>query len=134
MSQNSERAVGDAPVVMLVEDDPLIRLVASDILADAGFRTIEACSADEALIMLQAKPDAVALVTDVQMPGSIDGFGLAHLVACRWPHTGIVIVSGRAVPGEGDLPPHALFLTKPYSPSALVSAVRKVTTRNVVIP
>jgi two-component system, response regulator PdtaR len=120
--------------VVVVEDEALIRLVASDALADAGFRTIEACNADEAMTLLEAKPDAVAIVTDVKMPGSLDGFGLAHLVANRWPETGIVVVSGHAVPGEGDLPKHALFLSKPYQPSALVSAVRKVANRSSVTP
>jgi CheY-like chemotaxis protein len=134
LNQNAETSVGDAPVVVVVEDEALIRLVAGDTLADAGFRTIEACNADEAMTLLEAKPDAVAIVTDVKMPGSLDGFALAHLVASRWPDTGIVVVSGHALPGEGDLPEHALFLTKPYQPSALIEAVRKVTDRSVVTP
>ena len=121
-------------MIVLVEDEPLIRLVAGDILAEAGFRTIEACSADEAMTLLEAKPDAVAIVTDVKMPGSLDGFSLAHLVASRWPETGIVVVSGHAVPGEGDLPEGALFLTKPYQPSALINAVREVTSQSSVTP
>jgi CheY-like chemotaxis protein len=131
---HNETTVGDAPVVLLVEDEPLIRLVASDTLAEAGFRTLEACDADEALTLLEAKPDAVAIVTDVKMPGSLDGFALAHLVASRWPETGIVIVSGHAIPGEGDMPAGALFLVKPYQPSALIKAVRTVTAPTSVTP
>lgn len=134
MNQGNEPPVADAPVVLLVEDEALIRIVASDVLAEAGFRTLEACSADEALTMLEAKPETVALVTDVNLPGSLDGFGLARLVEGRWPETGIVVVSAHACPGEGDLPPHALFLPKPYQPSALIEAVRQVTTRNSVTP
>lgn len=134
MNQNTEPKLADAPVVLLVEDEALVRLVASDILADAGFRTLEACGADEALTMLEAKPETVAVVTDVKMPGSLDGFALVHLVASRWPETGIVVVSAHTRPGEGDLPDHALFLAKPYQPSALIEAVRQVTTRNIVTP
>ncbi len=119
---------------MLVEDEALIRLVASDTLADAGYRTIEACSADEAMTLLEAKPSAVSIITDVRMPGSLDGFGLARLVASRWPEMGIIIVSGHAVPGEGDMPKHALFLRKPYQPSALISALRTVTRQSTVTP
>lgn len=120
--------------MLLVEDEPLVRLVASDMLAEAGFRALEACNAEEAMTLLEAKPETVAVVTDVKMPGSLDGFGLAHLVASRWPDTGIVVVSGHARPGEGDLPKDAMFLPKPYQPSALVDAVRTVTSRNVVTP
>lgn len=120
--------------MLLVEDEPLVRLVSSDMLAEAGFRTLEACSADEAMEMLEAKPETVALVTDVRMPGSLDGFGLAQLVASRWPDMGIVVVCGHTHPGEGDLPKDAMFLPKPYQPSALVDAVRTVTNRNTVTP
>jgi CheY-like chemotaxis protein len=134
LNQKHETAVADAPVVVVVEDEPLIRLVANDILAEAGFRALEACSAEEALTLLEAKPDAVALVTDVRMPGSLDGFGLVRIVASRWPETGLVVVSGDATPGEGDLPKGAIFLAKPYQPSALVEAVRKVTSGANVIP
>jgi CheY-like chemotaxis protein len=134
LNQNVESSLADAPIVLLVEDEPLIRLVASDTLTDAGFRTLEACSAEEAMTLLEAKPEIVALVTDVRMPGPLDGFGLAHLAASRWPETGIVITSAQALPGEGDLPKGTEFLAKPYQPSALLSAVRKVTGEGVVTP
>jgi CheY-like chemotaxis protein len=134
VNQTVGASLAEAPVVLLVEDEALIRLVACDTLAEAGFRTIEACSGDEALTLLEAKPNAVALVTDVKMPGSLDGFGLAHLVASRWPEMGIVVVSSVARPGEGDLPQDSLFLAKPYQPSALITAVRSVTSRNNVTP
>jgi two-component system, response regulator PdtaR len=129
-----EPTVSEAPIILLVEDEPLIRLVASDTLADAGYRTIEACSADEALTLLEAKPETVAVVTDVKMPGSLDGFSLARLVGNRWPNVGIVITSAHALPGDGDLPEHAEFLAKPYQPSLLIEAVRKVTSRGEVRP
>ena len=116
----------EPPIILIVEDEPLIRLLASDILTEARFRVIEAMNADEALTLLEAKAETVALVTDVKMPGAIDGFGLAHLVKSRWPHMGIVVTSAQALPGEGDLSADTVFLAKPYQLSALIDAVRKV--------
>jgi len=118
--------LSDNPIVLLVEDELLIRVLANDILTDAGFRVFDATNADEALTIIEAKPEISALVTDVRMDGSIDGFGLAHLVASRWPHVGIVITSAHVAPGQGDLPPGALFLAKPYQLSVLADAVRTV--------
>lgn len=125
MSQ-SDTTLADLPVVLIVEDEPLVRLLATEVLMEAGIRTIEACNADEALTILEAKPDMAALVTDVRMPGSIDGFSLARLAAMRWLHLGIVVSSADSTPGEGDLPERAKFLPKPYQLSSLVEAVRQV--------
>ena len=133
MSQDDCPSLSDLPIVLIVEDEPLIRLVASDVLTEAGFRVIEAADSDEAMTLVEAKPETVALVTDVVMPGTFDGFGLAHLVASRWPHIGIVITSAHALPGEGDLPRGCEFLPKPYQPSSLIAAVRKVT-EQIVTP
>ena len=120
-------SLADLPIVLLVEDEPLIRLVASDVLTEAGYRVIEAVNSEEALTLIEAKPDTVALVTDVKMPGAVDGFALARLVAGRWPHVGIVVTSAHALAGEGDLPAGSEFLPKPYQPSTLIAAVRKLT-------
>ena len=123
-------------VILLAEDEALVRMVAADILNDAGFRVIESVNANESLTMLQARCDVQALVTDVEMPGALDGFTLARLVDKTWPQIGIVVVSGRAQPAEGDLPPKALFLGKPYTPDALVKAVRSILPRPeaIVLP
>jgi two-component system, response regulator PdtaR len=111
-------------VVLLVEDEALVRMVGADILEEAGFRVIEAVNANEALAMLEARTDVQALVTDVEMPGGLDGFTLARLVHKAWPHIRIVVASGRASPAEGVMPPRAFFLPKPYKPDALVRAVQ----------
>lgn len=121
-----DTTLSDLPVVLIVEDEPLVRLLATEVLADAGIRTIEPCNADEALTLLEAKPDMAALVTDVKMPGSMDGFSLSRLAAMRWPHLGIVVSSAGSRPGEGDLPEGAKFLPKPYQLSSFVETVRQV--------
>jgi len=92
-------------VVVLAEDEPLARMFASDFLDDAGFKVFEVCHADDALLLLQARPDVQVLMTDVEMPGgSMNGFELARRVRERWPRMAVVVVSGRAMPAPGDLP------------------------------
>jgi two-component system, response regulator PdtaR len=131
--ENESHPPAEAPIVLIVDDEPLVRLLASDILTEAGYRVIEAMNSEEALTLIEAKPETIALVTDVRMPGEIDGFGLARLVAGRWPHIGLVITSATATPGEGDVPPDATFLPKPYQLSALVGAVRKAAERQAAV-
>jgi CheY-like chemotaxis protein len=67
-----------APVILLVEDEVLIRMLAAEILSEAGFTVIESASADEALTILQARSDVQLLFTDVNMPGSLDGLALGR--------------------------------------------------------
>ncbi len=112
-----------ATVILVVEDEALVRMVVSDTLADAGYRVIDAVSADDALLLLGLRADVQAVVTDVQMPGKLDGFALARIVAERWPGMGLVVSSAGAQPAPGDLPPGTRFLPKPTPPSALVAAV-----------
>jgi CheY-like chemotaxis protein len=114
-------------VVLLVEDEALVRMFAADLLREeAGFKVVEAVNADEALTVLEATSDVRVLVTDVEMPGSLDGFTLARLVHKAWPDVGIVVVSARACPGPEDLPPGARFIAKPYATEALIGAVQAV--------
>lgn len=110
-------------VVLVVEDEALVRLVAAEELLDAGFRVIEAHDADEALALLGARPDCAALVTDVRMPGAMDGIALAQRVARERPHMRIVVVSGHATPSAAALPPGATFLAKPYLGTQLRQAL-----------
>src|SRR5918998_6850671 len=119
---------GQQPVVvLLVEDEALVRMMAADVLREeGGFKVVEVVNADEALTVLEATADVRALVTDVGMPGSLDGFTLARVVKQAWPHIGVVVSSGRMAPGPKDLPSGALFIPKPYRPEALVTAVRTV--------
>jgi CheY-like chemotaxis protein len=114
-------------IVLLVEDEALVRMFAADVLREeGGFKVVEVVNADEALTVLEATADVRALVTDVEMPGSLDGFTLARVVKQAWPHIGIVVTSGRMAPGSRDLPSGALFIPKPYRPTDLIAAVRRV--------
>jgi CheY-like chemotaxis protein len=115
--------------ILLVEDEPLVRLLVSDLLLDAGFRVIEAANAAEALAVLGAGVEVHVLLADVDMPPGINGYALAHQVRERWPAVEILMTSGRQWPGEGDLPPGAAFLAKPCPNDAIVSHVRSAAER-----
>src|SRR5580658_2798126 len=97
------------PVILIVEDEALVRLAAVGMLEDAGFRMIEAVNSDEALELLAADSDVQLLFTDVNMPGTIDGLALARQVHDRWPHIGIIVASGRSAPQNCELPAGAHF-------------------------
>lgn len=116
------------PVVILVaEDDTLIRMMAVDALTDAGFSVIEAAHADDALSILTARADAVrALFTDIHMPGELNGLALAHHVRGHWPWIALLVASGKARPTAEEMPAGTRFLSKPYDPNHVVRHVREL--------
>ncbi len=115
------------PVVLIVEDELLIRLHAAEIIEDAGFDVIEASNADQAIAILEFRPDIAVLFTDIQMPGSMDGLKLAAAVKGRWPPIRIVATSGLVHVGPGDLPEGGRFLPKPYNPTQLTATLQELT-------
>ncbi|MFC4172129.1 response regulator [Microvirga sp. GCM10011540] len=119
----------DQSTVLLVEDEPLIRLFIAELLEDAGFRVVEAANATEALVILEAGLRVNVLLTDVEMPVGCNGFELAHKVHETWPEAEILIMSGRQWPAFGDLPPGAAFLAKPCPNEAIVSHVHSAAER-----
>ncbi len=112
-------------LVMIVDDDVFERMGASYMFSDAGYRVLEAGSADEALQFLETNADVSLLFTDVSMPGSMSGADLAHQVAERWPGIGIIITSGR--PQPKPLPLGAQFHAKPYEPANVLQHARDMT-------
>jgi two-component system, response regulator PdtaR len=114
-------------VILLVEDEPLVRLVVADILMEAQFRVIEAADAEEALRVLKAEVDVDVVLSDVEMPPGMNGYDLARQVHKNWPSMGILVASGREWPRAHDLPPGAVFLAKPYSHATLLSHVLAAT-------
>ncbi len=104
------------PYALVVDDDGLLCMTIADILEEAGFRTMEAEDGDAAILVLeQHHLDIVLMFSDIEMPGSRDGFALARETAVRWPSVAIVVASGRRHPGDGELPQGARFLGKPFS-------------------
>ena len=115
------------PVVLIVEDEFLLRMDAIDMVKAAGFEVVEAANADEAIEILESRRDITVVFTDIQMPGSMDGLKLARAVANRWPPIKIVTTSGHLDIGENDLPEGGRFLRKPYSPTELHGLLRELT-------
>jgi CheY-like chemotaxis protein len=113
-------------VVLVVEDEALVRAFAADVLEEAGFEVIEAPSADYAVVVLGRRSDVVVLFTDIEMPGDLNGLDLARFVHDQYPAIRIVVVSGRARPAAGDLPPNVIFFAKPYSAETIIRAARNM--------
>jgi CheY-like chemotaxis protein len=113
-------------VVLIVEDEFLIRMEAVNLIRDAGFDVVEAGNADEAILILERRFDITVVFTDIQMPGSMDGLKLAAAIRGRWPPIKIVATSGLLSLSEDDLPSGSRFLPKPYSPQQVVGALREL--------
>ena len=112
------------PAVLIVEDEPLVRLCAVETVEAAGFEVIEAANADEAIRILESRRDIRVVFTYLHMPGSMDGLKLAHAVRNRWPPIKIIVTSGRERIAEQDLPAGGRFLAKPYDPAEIKDALR----------
>jgi len=112
-------------VVLLVEDDPLIRLGVASMIEDGGFEVIEAANADEAIVYLETRPDITVVFTDIEMPGSMNGLKLAFAVRDRWPPVAIIIASGRIRPQPDEMPTEVTFLRKPFSEKVVMDAIRQ---------
>jgi CheY-like chemotaxis protein len=122
------------PVVLLVEDEPLVRMCAADILEDEGFEVIEAATAPAALSILEKRDDVTAVFTDIEMPGGMNGLELAGIVHARWPHIALVVTSGRYRVGSDHLPGDGVFIGKPYAASAPVRIIRELIRQRTTKP
>ncbi len=117
-------AASDQPAVLVVEDEPFIRFVAVDVLAETGLPLFEAGDADEALAVLDAHPEIKLLFTDINMPGDMDGLRLAECVHESRPNVRLVVTSGKNRLSDADIPDDGTFLPKPYGSRQLLEAVR----------
>jgi CheY-like chemotaxis protein len=112
--------------ILLVEDEVLVRALVSDDLRSEGYTVIEAANAVDALAVLGSPVRVDIVLTDMQMPGAVDGAGLVQLVRERWPFLKIVMLSGR----PPDEPTRKLLdghLPKPFVASQLKSLLRQLT-------
>ena len=119
--------VAKRPIVLIVEDEFLLRMSAVAMIEDAGFEVLEAGDADEAITMLESRSDIRLVFTDIQMPGSMDGLKLAAAVKGRWPPIKIIATSGRHLIRDSDLPEGALFLSKPYTSEGISILLHELT-------
>ena len=119
-------SAGKRPVVLIVEDEFLVRMGTRAAVEMAGFDVLEAGDADEAIGNLAARNDISLIFTDVHMPGSMDGLKLAHFVRDRWPPVKIVATSARVRITASDLPEGGRFLLKPYSAADIASTLHEL--------
>jgi two-component sensor histidine kinase/DNA-binding response OmpR family regulator len=115
---------GSPPVVLVVEDEIVLRMKAVDIVEDAGFIPVEAANADQAIAILESRSDISLLFSDIQMPGSMDGLKLAHAVHLRWPTIKIILVSGQVTVTDADKPAESRFFGKPLEMKQMISELR----------
>ena len=114
------------PVVLIVEDEMLLRMRAVDMVEDAGYTSVEAVDADEAVTILETRSDIALLFTDVQMPGSMDGLRLAHVVHKRWPPIKIILVSGALKLAKSDIPVDSRFFGKPLDAKEMIAEMQEM--------
>ena len=126
-----QAAKGTRDVVLIVEDEPIVRMSISDALLQAGFEVLASSTGDAALELIAVRPHLFALVSDIAMPGSINGYELAREVQRRWPHIGLVLVSGQMEPLKSHFPEGAFFLSKPFKASTLLRLLRDFAERRV---
>jgi len=113
--------------VLVVEDDELIRMHATDMVHDLGFDVLEAPNADDAITLLENRSDITVVFTDIQMPGSMDGVRLVTVIRDRWPPIALLVTSGQVGPPASSLPVGARFVSKPYMRHELGSHLSALT-------
>jgi CheY-like chemotaxis protein len=104
-------------VVLVIEDEPLVLMIAVDMLADAGFETIGASNADQAILILEDRDDIQVIFTDINLPGSMDGLKLAHAVRGRWPPIHLIVTSALRIPAGRTMPEGGRYFQKGLSVS-----------------
>ena len=116
------------PVVLIVEDEFLIRMYAAEMIEAVGYDVIEAINADHAIAILESRRDIRVVFTDLNLPGSMDGVKLAHAVRHRWPPVHIIATSAYHPNVIDQLPTGSVFLPKPYSERKIVGTLDALTT------
>jgi len=114
------------PVILVVEDEVLVRMMAVLVAEESGFEALSATTADEAIIILETRSDIRLVFTDVNMPGSMNGLRLAHAVRGRWPPVELLVTSALGNITAKDLPQRARFLSKPYDVAKLSEAFQQM--------
>jgi DNA-binding NtrC family response regulator len=121
------------PVVLVVDDDPLVRAFSVNIVKIAGYVALEAASADEATAILEDRSDIAVLFSDINLTGSISGLQLARTVSERWPPIKMILVSGKVALTASDMPSDSRFFAKPYEARSMISELRSLVSASAVV-
>jgi CheY-like chemotaxis protein len=120
-----ERLKERRPVVLVVEDEPVLRMAAVDMITDAGFEVVEAADALQAIEILEQRMDIRIVFTDIDMPRGMDGIRLAATIRDRWPPIEIILTSGYTPPKPSQLPPRSVFFAKPYPVDQVIDELHR---------
>ena len=112
--------------VLVVEDEFIIRMCTVSMIEDAGYDVVEASNADDAILLLEARPEICAVFSDIEMPGSMNGLKLIHAIHVQRPPAVLILSSGRVSPLVADMPERTVFLRKPYAEQDLLKALEAV--------
>jgi CheY-like chemotaxis protein len=110
-----------SPMVLVVDDDLLVRINIAEILEEAGLAVVEARDAASALDVMREKSEVQLVCTDISMPGELDGVGLAIRLQDEYPHVKVILLSAMA--WGRALPPRIPFVAKPFDSRALTKLV-----------
>ena len=114
----------DKRVVLVIEDEPVLRIEISDMLEDEGFEVVEATSIENAIEILEARLDIRIVYMDLDMPNGVDGIKIAATIRDRWPPIEIVLTASRVDGARLQLPVRAKFFSKPVNRARVIAAVR----------
>lgn len=112
--------------ILVVEDEPILRMMAVDMVEDAGFHAVAASNSTEAIRILESRLDIVIVFTDIDMPGGIDGMRLAIAIRDRWPPIKIIVTSGNVHVRYAGLPTESVFFEKPYLQEDVVATMHRM--------
>lgn len=114
------------PVVLVVEDEPVLRMSASDMVERAGFQVLEAADSIDAVRILESRPDIRIVFTDIDMPRGMNGMALAACIRDRWPPIFIIVTSGHVDADRVTLPEGSVFFAKPYRERDVTGAMKRM--------
>lgn len=116
----------ETPLVLVVDDEWLVREGTVELVEAAGLSAIAASSADEAIALLEARPDIRIVITDIEMPGSMDGLELVAVIRTRWPPVRLIVVSGLHDLDQRAIPSEIRLFGKPYSFTEMTSHLQSL--------
>lgn len=113
-------------VVLVIDDEPVLRILMMDLVESAGFEVFGAANAGEAIRVLESRDDIDIILSDIHMPPGIDGMELAAIVRDRWPPIAIILISGRLKASEVKMPEGSVFFSKPYRSAEIVATLNRM--------
>lgn len=117
----------NSKTILIVEDEAIVRFELIDLFEEEGFHVYSAADAEEAIAILDQHGEVRVVLTDINMPGTMDGLKLARYVRNRFPPTLLLIASGRTRVPPADMPEHSAYFAKPFDPSALLRKIDEMT-------